>query len=42
MAKEKFEVIIPERAFIVNSLKEAREIMERYKVRGITIRRMKE
>ena len=37
---EKFEVIIPERSFIVNSLEEARKILEKYKVRGITIRRI--
>jgi len=42
MKTEKFEVIIPSRMFIVNRLEEAREIMEKYKVRGIEIRRIKE
>lgn len=37
---EKYEVIIPEKIFIVNNLEEARKIMEEFKVRGITIRRI--
>lgn len=41
MPEEKFELIIPEKIFIVNNLKEASEIIERYNLRGITIRRIK-
>ena len=42
MAKEKFEVIIPERTYIVNSLEEARKIIDKHKIRGVTINRIKE
>jgi len=44
LTKEKFEVIIPERTFIVDSLEEAREILNEYgkHSRGIIIKRMKE
>ena len=41
MEKEKFELIIPERIFIINSLKEAREIIEKYNLYGVTIRKLK-
>ena len=41
MEKEKFELILPERTFIINNLEEAREIIERYNLYGITIRRIK-
>lgn len=39
MNKEKFEVIIPERIFIVNNLEDVKDIMKRYNCRGITVRR---
>ena len=37
----KYEVIIPEVRYIVNSLEEAREVMEKYKVEGVTIKLIK-
>ena len=38
---EQFELIVPEKVFIINSLTEARKIIERYNLHGITIRRIK-
>ncbi len=39
--KDKFELIIPEKRYILNSLKEANELIEKYKLPEFTIRRMK-
>ncbi len=40
-SKDKYEVIIPERRYIVHSLEEARRVMERYTVEGVCIRLIK-
>jgi len=41
MNKEKFEVIIPARIYIVYSLEEVKKIMDEFKVQGISVRRIK-
>ena len=41
MSGEKYEVIVPERIYIVNSLKDAWMIKEKYKLQNITIRLIK-
>jgi len=38
---DKYEVIIPERRYIVESLADARRVIERYKVKGVCIRLLK-
>ena len=40
--EEKYEVIVPERIYIVNSIKDAWMIKEKYKLQNITIRLIKE
>ena len=42
MKEEKWEVITPQKIFIVHSIKEAKEVIDRHKLSGITIRRIKD
>lgn len=42
MKTERFEIVVPERVYIVSGFKEVKNIIERYKLRGITINRLKE
>lgn len=42
MEKEKYEVIIPERRYIVFGLKEAGRVFKKYPNMGVSIRLMKE
>ena len=39
--EEKYEVIIPERIYIVNGLEEVRMIREKYKLKNVCIRLIK-
>ena len=41
MVDIKFELVVPERIFMIHSLKEAKKIIEKYKLSGFTIRRIK-
>ncbi len=36
-----YEVIIPERRYIVNSLEEVRKVMEKYNVTGVCVKLIK-
>lgn len=39
--KDKYEVIIPERRYIVFGLEEVKKIMDEYKVEGVCVRLIK-
>ncbi len=41
MTKEKWEVITPQKVFIVHSIEEAKEAIDRHKLSGITMKRIK-
>ena len=38
--KNKYEIIIPERRYIVTGLEEVKKVLERYKVEGVCIKLM--
>lgn len=38
---DKYEVIIPERRYIVNGLEEVRKVLERYRIKGICVKLIK-
>ena len=40
--KDKYEIIIPERIYIVIGLEEVRKVLERHPRQGISVRLMKE
>ena len=39
--EDKYEVIIPERIYIVFGLEEVRRVMDEYKVKGVSVRLLK-